>query len=129
MDRRVCSYRKWELNRIPCKHDVAAKYNMYENSMGVGKAVGVKVVQVKLVALVNQPSATPSTTTGARNASSLAAGASQPSAAPSTASQGPTQHSTGLRKGFQAPRPTPSFRPQKLTKKIASSHNPRKLSS
>ncbi|GJW99278.1 hypothetical protein Tco_0183192 [Tanacetum coccineum] len=35
------------------------------------------------------------TSTGAKNASS------QPSAAPSTTSQGPTQHSAGLRQGFQ----------------------------
>ncbi|GKA69081.1 mutator type transposase [Tanacetum coccineum] len=27
--------RKWDLTRIPCKHDVAAIYNMFENSMGV----------------------------------------------------------------------------------------------
>ncbi|GJV89777.1 mutator type transposase [Tanacetum coccineum] len=36
MDRRVCSCRKWELTEIPCKHAVAAIYNMYENSAGVG---------------------------------------------------------------------------------------------
>ncbi|GKB07120.1 mutator type transposase [Tanacetum coccineum] len=36
MDRRVCSCRKWELTGIPCKHVVAAIYNMSENSMGVG---------------------------------------------------------------------------------------------
>ncbi|GJY14025.1 hypothetical protein Tco_0383334 [Tanacetum coccineum] len=53
MDRKVSSYRKWELTRIPCKHVVAAIY-MSENGMGVGKVVGVKVVQVKLVALVNR---------------------------------------------------------------------------
>nr|GEZ77456.1 hypothetical protein [Tanacetum cinerariifolium] len=29
-------YRKWELTGIPCKHDVAAIYNMSENSVGVG---------------------------------------------------------------------------------------------
>ncbi|GJZ72047.1 mutator type transposase, partial [Tanacetum coccineum] len=36
IDTRVCSYRKWELTRIPCKHVVVAIYNMSENSMGVG---------------------------------------------------------------------------------------------
>ncbi|GJR03666.1 hypothetical protein Tco_0526650 [Tanacetum coccineum] len=36
MDRRVCSYKKWELSGIPCKHDVDAIYNMSENGMGVG---------------------------------------------------------------------------------------------
>ncbi|GKF78634.1 mutator type transposase, partial [Tanacetum coccineum] len=36
MDRRVCSSRKWELTGIPCKHAVAAIYNMFENSAGVG---------------------------------------------------------------------------------------------
>ncbi|GJV72340.1 retrovirus-related pol polyprotein from transposon TNT 1-94 [Tanacetum coccineum] len=36
MDRRVCSCWKWELTRIPCKHVVAAIYNMSENSVGVG---------------------------------------------------------------------------------------------
>ncbi|GKF21099.1 mutator type transposase, partial [Tanacetum coccineum] len=36
MDRRVCSCRKWELTGIPCKHVVAAIYNMSENRMGVG---------------------------------------------------------------------------------------------
>ncbi|GKF36913.1 mutator type transposase [Tanacetum coccineum] len=36
MDRRVCSCRKWEMTRIPCKHNVAAIYNMFENSVGVG---------------------------------------------------------------------------------------------
>ncbi|GKE07804.1 mutator type transposase [Tanacetum coccineum] len=35
MDRRVCSCRKWELTGIPCKHVVAAIYNMFENSIGV----------------------------------------------------------------------------------------------
>ncbi|GKA75436.1 mutator type transposase [Tanacetum coccineum] len=34
MDRRVCSCRKWELTRIPCKH--TGIYNMSENSVGVG---------------------------------------------------------------------------------------------
>ncbi|GJR30839.1 hypothetical protein Tco_1107071 [Tanacetum coccineum] len=42
----------------------------------------------------SQPIAAQSTSTGARNASS------RPSAAPSTASQGPTQHSAGLRQGL-----------------------------
>ncbi|GJX28958.1 mutator type transposase [Tanacetum coccineum] len=37
MDRRACSCRKWELTGIPCKHDVAAIYNMSENSVGVGE--------------------------------------------------------------------------------------------
>ncbi|GKB56677.1 hypothetical protein Tco_0912863, partial [Tanacetum coccineum] len=69
----------------------------------------------------SQPIAAQSTSTGARNASS------QPSAAPNTASQGPTQHSVGPRQGFQAPRP--GFPTQRLTKAIASRHNPRKLSS
>ncbi|GJY90500.1 mutator type transposase [Tanacetum coccineum] len=36
MDRRVCSCRKWELTRIPCKHVVTAIYNISENGMGVG---------------------------------------------------------------------------------------------
>nr|GEW41281.1 hypothetical protein [Tanacetum cinerariifolium] len=36
MDRRVCSCRKWELTGIPCKHAVAAIYNMSENSVRVG---------------------------------------------------------------------------------------------
>ncbi|GKE04148.1 mutator type transposase [Tanacetum coccineum] len=36
MDRRVCSCRKWELTGIPCKHVVAAIYNMSKNSVGVG---------------------------------------------------------------------------------------------
>nr|GEU91700.1 transposase, mutator type [Tanacetum cinerariifolium] len=36
MDRRVCSCKKWELTKIPCKHVVAAIYNMSENSVGVG---------------------------------------------------------------------------------------------
>ncbi|GJV34146.1 hypothetical protein Tco_1394546, partial [Tanacetum coccineum] len=44
---------------------------------------------------VSQPIAAQITSTGAKNASS------QPSAAPSTTSQGPTQHSAGLRQGFQ----------------------------
>nr|GEW16483.1 hypothetical protein [Tanacetum cinerariifolium] len=35
MDKRVCSCRKWELTGIPCKHVVAATYNMSENSVGV----------------------------------------------------------------------------------------------
>ncbi|GKA97171.1 hypothetical protein Tco_0825065 [Tanacetum coccineum] len=34
MDTRVCSYRKWELTRIPCKHVVAVIYNMSKNLMG-----------------------------------------------------------------------------------------------
>nr|GEY53550.1 hypothetical protein [Tanacetum cinerariifolium] len=68
----------------------------------------------------SQPIAAQSTSTGARNASS------QPSAAPSTTSQRPTQHSAGPRQGFQAPRP--GFPTQRLTKTIASRHNPRKLS-
>ncbi|GJX45542.1 hypothetical protein Tco_0262218 [Tanacetum coccineum] len=33
--KRLLSTMKWELTRIPCKHDVAAIYNMSENSMGV----------------------------------------------------------------------------------------------
>nr|GEU53236.1 reverse transcriptase domain-containing protein [Tanacetum cinerariifolium] len=33
MDRRVCSCKKWELTRVPCKHVVTAIYNMSENSM------------------------------------------------------------------------------------------------
>ncbi|GJV73561.1 hypothetical protein Tco_1493556 [Tanacetum coccineum] len=74
----------------------------------------------------SQPSAAQSTSICARNASSQVVGASQPSAAPSTTSQGPTQHSAGPRQGFQAPRPAPV---QRLTKKIASRHGPRKLSS
>ncbi|GKD99246.1 hypothetical protein Tco_1387230, partial [Tanacetum coccineum] len=72
-------------------------------------------------------SVAPSTSTGARNALSQAIGSSQPSATPSTSSLGPSQHSAGPtqacqgpRQGFQAPRPTPSFGPQRLTKKIAS---------
>ncbi|GKE48527.1 mutator type transposase [Tanacetum coccineum] len=36
MNRRVCSCGKWELTKIPCKHVVAAIYNMFENSVGVG---------------------------------------------------------------------------------------------
>ncbi|GKD42936.1 mutator type transposase, partial [Tanacetum coccineum] len=36
MDRRVCSCKKLELTVIPCKHVVAAIYNMSENSVGVG---------------------------------------------------------------------------------------------
>ncbi|GJS05242.1 mutator type transposase [Tanacetum coccineum] len=36
MDTKVCSCRKWEITGIPCKHVVAAIYNMSENSMGVG---------------------------------------------------------------------------------------------
>ncbi|GKE98031.1 mutator type transposase [Tanacetum coccineum] len=39
MDRRVCSCRKWDLTGIPCKHVVAAIYNMYENSVGGGMPV------------------------------------------------------------------------------------------
>ncbi|GKE29589.1 mutator type transposase, partial [Tanacetum coccineum] len=35
MDRRVCSCRKWELTGIPCKHVMAAIYNMSENSVGL----------------------------------------------------------------------------------------------
>ncbi|GJV97470.1 hypothetical protein Tco_1549047 [Tanacetum coccineum] len=64
---------------------------------------------------------------GARNASSQTAGSSQPSVAPSQASQGPSQHSVGPtqasqgpKKGFQAPIPTPYYRPQRLTKKSSS---------
>ncbi|GJR38912.1 hypothetical protein Tco_1214596 [Tanacetum coccineum] len=34
MDRRVCFCRKWELTRIPYKHDVAAIYNMSKNLVG-----------------------------------------------------------------------------------------------
>ncbi|GKA49683.1 hypothetical protein Tco_0742756 [Tanacetum coccineum] len=84
----------------------------------------------------SQPSATPSTTTGARNASGENVGSSKPSATPSTASQVPSQHSSGPtqayqrpRKGFQAPRLALSYGPQRLTKKIASRHNPRKFPS
>ncbi|GJY47016.1 mutator type transposase, partial [Tanacetum coccineum] len=33
METRLCSCRKWELTGIPCKHVVAAIYNMYENSV------------------------------------------------------------------------------------------------
>ncbi|GJV26564.1 hypothetical protein Tco_1379259 [Tanacetum coccineum] len=82
-------------------------------------------------------------TDGARNVSSQASArqavvartiygqagnaSSQPSAAPSTTSQGPTQHSAGLRQGFQAPRP--GFPTQRLTKAIASRYNPRKMPS
>nr|GEU53953.1 hypothetical protein [Tanacetum cinerariifolium] len=33
MDRRMCSCRKWELTEIPCKHIMAAIYNMLENSV------------------------------------------------------------------------------------------------
>ncbi|GJS90775.1 zinc finger, CCHC-type containing protein [Tanacetum coccineum] len=32
---RICSYKKWELTGIPCKHALAAIYNMSENSVGV----------------------------------------------------------------------------------------------
>ncbi|GKE33559.1 hypothetical protein Tco_1452881 [Tanacetum coccineum] len=35
METRLCSYRKWELTGIPCKHVVAIIYNMFENSVGV----------------------------------------------------------------------------------------------
>nr|GEV97822.1 hypothetical protein [Tanacetum cinerariifolium] len=49
MDRRVCSCRKWELTRIPCKLIVAAIHNMTKNEMGAGKAARVKVVQDKLL--------------------------------------------------------------------------------
>ncbi|GJY45953.1 mutator type transposase [Tanacetum coccineum] len=35
METRLYSYRKWELTGIPCKHVVAAIYNMFENSVGV----------------------------------------------------------------------------------------------
>ncbi|GJZ07925.1 mutator type transposase [Tanacetum coccineum] len=65
MDRMVCSCRNWELTVIPCKHDVAAIYNMFENRMGVGilehwvdaayrLGTWAHVVQVKLVVLVNR---------------------------------------------------------------------------
>ncbi|GJW67997.1 hypothetical protein Tco_0122421 [Tanacetum coccineum] len=55
--------------------------------------------------------------------------ASQPNAASSIASQGPNQYSVGPSQGFQAPRPAPKSGPQRLTKKIARKHNPRKFSS
>nr|GEX45873.1 hypothetical protein [Tanacetum cinerariifolium] len=72
---------------------------------------------------------------GASNVLSQSGGSSQPIAAQSTstgaknaiASQGPTQHSVGPRQGFQAPRS--GFLTQRLTKAIASRHNPRKFSS
>ncbi|GKD06966.1 mutator type transposase [Tanacetum coccineum] len=35
METRLYSCKKWELTGIPCKHDVAAIYNMSENSVGV----------------------------------------------------------------------------------------------
>ncbi|GJU58268.1 mutator type transposase [Tanacetum coccineum] len=35
METRLCSCRKWELIVIPCKHDVAAIYNMSKNLVGV----------------------------------------------------------------------------------------------
>nr|GEW89425.1 transposase, mutator type [Tanacetum cinerariifolium] len=50
----------------------------------------------------SQPITAQSTSTRARNA------LSQPSATPSTTSQGPTQHSVGPRKCFQAPRRLPT---------------------
>nr|GFA11722.1 hypothetical protein [Tanacetum cinerariifolium] len=58
MDRRVCSCKKWELTRIPCEHDVAAIYNMSENSVGVAKAISEgefkkKIGRVKCDLLIN----------------------------------------------------------------------------
>ncbi|GJV76462.1 mutator type transposase [Tanacetum coccineum] len=234
MDTRVCFCRKWELTGIPCKHVVAAIYNMSENSMGVGipkhwvhaayrletwahvysfkinpcnggemwpvvesatviippihkpqvgrppkkrkksydeivsqsassgklsrKGKSVKCSKCRNVghnrkgcrgqggaiqaggssqAGARQAAGARNVSgqagarqvVGARNASSQTAGASQPNATPSTASQGPTQHSVGPSQGFHALRPAPSSGPQRLTKKIASRHIPRKLSS
>ncbi|GJR75140.1 mutator type transposase, partial [Tanacetum coccineum] len=121
-DRRVYSCRKWELTRIPCKHVVAAIYNMSENGIGVDggssqagarQAAGARNVSSQATGSRNtssqatgssQPSAAPSTTTDAKNASSQAAGSSQPSAAPSTTSQGPTQHSARPTQACQGPR-------------------------
>ncbi|GKB93510.1 mutator type transposase [Tanacetum coccineum] len=120
MDTRVCSCRKWELTRIPCKHVVTAIYNMSENGMGVGirehwvhAAYRLKIwahvysFKIKpcngreIWPLVDQAGArqaagarnVSSQVTGSRNASSQATSSSQPSAAPNTTSQGPTQHS------------------------------------
>ncbi|GJW43794.1 hypothetical protein Tco_0072593 [Tanacetum coccineum] len=71
-------------------------------SGGARQATGAINVSSQAVGLRNassqatgssQPSAAPSTTTGASKASSQAAGVSQPSATPSIASQGPSQHS------------------------------------
>ncbi|GKE92824.1 hypothetical protein Tco_1573919, partial [Tanacetum coccineum] len=44
MDIRVCSYRKWKLTRIPCKHVMAAIYNMPENSMDMWPVVESRTV-------------------------------------------------------------------------------------
>ncbi|GKG57470.1 hypothetical protein Tco_0584896, partial [Tanacetum coccineum] len=85
--------------------DVAAIHNMSENRMGVGIPEHWVHAAYRLETWAHvyasrnapsqaggssQPSAAPSTSTGARNASSQAAGSSQPSATPSTASQGPS---------------------------------------
>nr|GEY12058.1 transposase, mutator type [Tanacetum cinerariifolium] len=106
MDIRVCSCRKWELTEIPCKHVMAAIYNMFENATGFDipelwvHAAYILETLAHVYSFKINPS--PNTTTGARNASSQAAGASQPSASPSKASQGPTQHSVGPRQAQMA---------------------------
>ncbi|GKC39536.1 hypothetical protein Tco_1051920 [Tanacetum coccineum] len=111
MDRRVCSYRKWELTGILCKHAMVVIYNMYENGMRVGIPKNWVHAAYKLemwAHVYSLKSATPSQVVGARNGSSQAIGSSQqsatpsqvvgamncssqPSAKPSQASQGPSQ--------------------------------------
>ncbi|XP_076957409.1 uncharacterized protein LOC143632877 [Bidens hawaiensis] len=36
VDRKTCSCRKWELTAMPCKHAVAALWNMSQNGIDVG---------------------------------------------------------------------------------------------
>ncbi|GKA47046.1 hypothetical protein Tco_0739929 [Tanacetum coccineum] len=110
----------------------AARATVVEFNKYMEKAKRVKVVQVKLVVLVNrvkeqdkllvqgiQQKKGPRQGAGARNASSQTVGSSQPSVTPSQASQasqgpsqhsaGPTQASHGPKQGFQAPRPAPYY--------------------
>nr|GEW71483.1 hypothetical protein [Tanacetum cinerariifolium] len=55
MDRRVCSYRKWELTQIPCKHVVAAIYNMSENSVGVVVESSTSIIPPSYKPLIGRP--------------------------------------------------------------------------
>ncbi|GKA46349.1 hypothetical protein Tco_0739232 [Tanacetum coccineum] len=100
-----------------------------QQSQGARQAAGARNVSSQ-AAGSSQQSQAPRQAASVRNASSQAASSSQPSAAPSQASQGPSQHSArptqasqGPIQGFQAPRPTPSSEPQRLTKKSASRHS------
>ncbi|GJS94179.1 mutator type transposase [Tanacetum coccineum] len=55
IDRRVCSCRKRELTGIPCKHNVAAIYNMSKNGMRVGRCGIVVESRTVIIPPIHKP--------------------------------------------------------------------------